>query len=352
MAIFIGTNGNDTLNGTNFFDRILGGVGNDVIRGFGGDDVISGGRGNDIVNGGAGDDRLDGGAGGDVIFGGTGDDVISGGGAFPSGASEDGFVDVLRGEAGSDIISIGRNDTAFGGSGAAGEIDVLKLQVIGGAAAAYGLNMLAVTGAALASFGYFVARAAGFEAANVIIGNARANSSLTGTNGDDVLQMSLGSGETGSVGVRINGLGGDDTITGASRADVLNGGLGDDLIIGGGGADLLTGGLGADAFLFAPPRPFASTAVSRISDFAVGVDAVVIAVRDFDTLEFAANTLIRNANPLANAPGGLAQVLYDIDDGRLFVDVNGAQAGGVTQIAVLTGAPSLTAASIHIEYDF
>jgi Ca2+-binding RTX toxin-like protein len=67
MAILIGTNGNDTLNGS---------AGNDTLIGGGGDDTLNGGDGNDILIGGAGDDRVTGGKGTDTAFLGAGNDTF------------------------------------------------------------------------------------------------------------------------------------------------------------------------------------------------------------------------------------------------------------------------------------
>ena len=49
----IGTNFDDTLNGSAFGDTLIGGGGNDTINGNGGADRIQGGSGKDTMNGGA-----------------------------------------------------------------------------------------------------------------------------------------------------------------------------------------------------------------------------------------------------------------------------------------------------------
>ena len=72
-----------------------GSDGNDTIVGGAGDDVFSGGLGNDLLTGGAGNDSLSGDGGADRLFGGQGKDVISGGfGAdtLTGGAGKDVFV--------------------------------------------------------------------------------------------------------------------------------------------------------------------------------------------------------------------------------------------------------------------
>jgi Ca2+-binding RTX toxin-like protein len=85
---FIGTEGDDVINGTAHHDYIAGRAGNDTLNGFARGDVIFGGYGNDTVNagdgndlvfGGPGDDTLNGELGNDRIFAQRGVDVVNGG---------------------------------------------------------------------------------------------------------------------------------------------------------------------------------------------------------------------------------------------------------------------------------
>jgi Ca2+-binding RTX toxin-like protein len=88
-----------------------------------------------------------------------------------------------------------------------------------------------------------------------------------GTSASDTLNYSkLPAGQKN--GYEVNGLGGNDNITGSSFADklfggagndtlnggagndILNGGVGNDILNGGAGTDYLTGGAGADKFNF------------------------------------------------------------------------------------------------------
>jgi hypothetical protein len=92
-----GTNGPDTISGTELYDVIVGGGGDDVLRAvddnYQGDDlyggpgkdtltgdvwgnVLDGGPGNDRIDGRSRDDTLRGGPGRDVLIGGTGKDTI------------------------------------------------------------------------------------------------------------------------------------------------------------------------------------------------------------------------------------------------------------------------------------
>ncbi len=71
-----GTNGDDVIRSTPYYDLIYGYAGNDALYGAGGDDVIYGGPGNDSIGGGPGNDIIYGGSGKDILSGGTGNDTI------------------------------------------------------------------------------------------------------------------------------------------------------------------------------------------------------------------------------------------------------------------------------------
>jgi serralysin len=87
--------GNDTLNGENGNDAILGLAGNDTLNGDNGNDVLDGGGGIDTLIGGNGDDMLFGSVGIDTLMGGNGDDSLDGGAGDDSltgGKGPDQFV--------------------------------------------------------------------------------------------------------------------------------------------------------------------------------------------------------------------------------------------------------------------
>ena len=71
----IGSDGNDTIQGTNSADIIYGMDANDLISGGAGDDFLYGGLGNDTLIGAEGNDTLVGGEGDDTLEGGGGDDT-------------------------------------------------------------------------------------------------------------------------------------------------------------------------------------------------------------------------------------------------------------------------------------
>ena len=112
-----GTNGKDTIDGTDNDELILGFAGRDRLNGNGGNDTISGGKGGDIITGGAGDDSLEGNEGKDEIFGNEGDDILIGGtgkDTLDGGAGDD----ILNGDNGKDLLVGGAgSDTLIGGRG-------------------------------------------------------------------------------------------------------------------------------------------------------------------------------------------------------------------------------------------
>ncbi|MGH8618703.1 MAG: putative Ig domain-containing protein [Burkholderiales bacterium] len=85
--LLVPSEGNDTLFGTSYDDRIDALGGDDQVSGDAGNDTLDGGTGNDVLFGGAGHDVLRGGAGADVLYGDDGDDVYDG------GSGDDAFFD-------------------------------------------------------------------------------------------------------------------------------------------------------------------------------------------------------------------------------------------------------------------
>ena len=103
-----GTNGPDTIIGTQDNDRIAALAGDDTIDAEGGNDQVYAGAGNDRVLGGGGNDMLRGGPGADDLNGGAGDDVLRG---RPGD-------DTINGGDGNDIVWVGSGaDKEYGGDG-------------------------------------------------------------------------------------------------------------------------------------------------------------------------------------------------------------------------------------------
>ncbi len=210
---------NQTLNGTNWRDHLIGGEGDDHINGFrgsdilegnAGDDELIGGSGWDDLDGGSGDDFLDGGSGSDDLVGGDGDDELIGGSGWDDldGGSGDDFLD--GGSGSDDLFGGDGNDDLIGGGG----WDDLD----GG------------TG-------------------NDLLDGGDGLDDLEGGEGNDTLLGGDGRDD-------LSGGAGEDTLDGGEDRDTLNGGIGD---------DILTGGEDRDTFIFAP-----GDGNDTITDFDVG----------------------------------------------------------------------------------
>jgi Ca2+-binding RTX toxin-like protein len=103
ITVLVGTDKNETLNGTSGIDMIFGRNGQNTLNGNAGSDLICGGNGNDLLSGGDGNDIIDGGNGNDMIDGAYGNDILRGNGGD----------DLLTGGAGADFFSGGTGvDTA------------------------------------------------------------------------------------------------------------------------------------------------------------------------------------------------------------------------------------------------
>lgn len=128
MANFNGTDGDDSIPGTDEDDVIVTGNGNDTLDGRQGADLLISGSGNDFLFGGPGDDTLIGDDGVDDFFGGDGDDVLDGGtgdGLFDGGAG----ADTMTGGSGRDIFyNVTPGDVIDGGEGPNNDFDRINLE--------------------------------------------------------------------------------------------------------------------------------------------------------------------------------------------------------------------------------
>ena len=115
--LIIGFEGDDRIDGSNGDDCLIGGPGNDRLDGSNGEDQIYGGEGNDLIDAGNGVDLVDAGPGDDTVFGSNGDDRIfgrSGNDKLYGGNGKD----YLEGNEGDDRFEGGNgNDTLIGGPG-------------------------------------------------------------------------------------------------------------------------------------------------------------------------------------------------------------------------------------------
>ncbi|SEN90946.1 hypothetical protein SAMN04488103_10951 [Gemmobacter aquatilis] len=132
---------------------------------------------------------------------------------------------------------------------------------------------------------------------------------------------------------RIDGTGFSDLILGLKGADILKGGGGRDLLDGGKGRDVLTGGDGPDTFRFA------DFGGDRLTDF-TAADQIALKRSVFSAL---GATVEDSEFRLAGARDADDHLIYQARTGKLFYDANGDGAGGMTLIAILDGAPDLSA---------
>jgi lysophospholipase L1-like esterase len=140
----------------------------------------------------------------------------------------------------------------------------------------------------------------------------------------------------------INVIGGDanDLLIGDTRDNLLQGGL---------GKDLLQGGLGRDTFRYGVVAEGSDT----IADFAHNTDVLQFSASGFAGLTAGMNLgttgrFVANANGTASSASGIGQLVYNTTSGVLSWDNNGSASGGVTDIALLTGHPTLTASDLAI----
>lgn len=124
-----GTNGPDTLKGTNSVDTIYGNGGDDRIHGYKGDDTLYGGRGDDRIWGGSGDDSIYAWHGNNHVSGGDGSDII-----YATGDPENNDVDYnnLKGYNGNDKFIVRDSGATIRGGGGNDIVDAIADAGFGG----------------------------------------------------------------------------------------------------------------------------------------------------------------------------------------------------------------------------
>lgn len=190
-----GGSGNDRLVAAADGSTLRGGEGDDRLEGGPGPDSLGGDAGNDELTGLAGADGLSGGTGRDLLLGGEGDDALS-------ADSEPGGDDTLDGGPGRDGATVLRSGPGM---------------------------ILGPAGTSADGFG----RYAGLEQVSL---RSRARSDLLGSDGPDTLTL------VAARGSRLEGRGGDDTLTTGSADDealIVDGGPGRDEVFSGRADDTL-----------------------------------------------------------------------------------------------------------------
>ena len=292
----VGTDGIDTLQGTDAPSNILGQAGDDDIKGGGGKDTLYGSYGDDVISGDDGDDTLYGEQDADYLEGNAGNDILDGGLG----------LDTLVGGAGNDTYYLGYDAVdVIDDQVLAGDIDTIIMPY---QLAKYTLPKGIETGTI----------AAGTQASN-LVGNT-SNNTLTGNDGKNVL--------SGAVG--------RDSLFGGAGSDVLNGGA---------GRDALSGGAGRDVFFF---NSALKANVDSITDFKVVDDTIRLENAVFTKLT---TTGAINAGSLvfgAAAADSNDYLVYNKTTGALFYDADANGAGAAVQVATLGVNLALTAADFVV----
>ena len=393
-----GGNGNDSLSGGLGIDVLAGGEGNDLLNGDAGADVLVGNNGNDTASyaasaaavrvdllahtasggfansdtlesienliGSAHADTLTGDDGANVLAGLGGNDVLNGGNGIDTadysaaasavrvslslvgvqdtvGAGRDTLSNLenLTGSAFSDtLLGNAQSNAIVGGAGG----DVLN-----------GLGGSDTMSGGLGNDTYFVDNYSDTTVENAGAGTDTVKTGLFWTlavNVENLILTGTGgwSGTGNALANDITGNSGANTLTGLAGQDVLRGAGGADLLIGGLEADVLLGGAGNDTFRFDVLEIAANRDVLR--DFHHAADRIEISRSAFaafagDPAGVLAATSFRVGTVAATADQHL---IYNPNNGALYYDADGAGGTAQVQIAILLGAPAITAADIFL----
>ncbi len=223
LAVFTGTDDDDTIHGGSDDDVLRGGKGDDTLYGHGGNDRLLGHGGADKLFGGNGQDELVGGKGDDQLRGGNGDDTLDGG---PGD-------DTLKGGDGDDIIYASPgSDTIDGGDGH----DILDMRGLKKADDWHvSVRNVEEIYAANLDMRYDWS---GASTARIYHGGTGDDTALAGSGADWI--------DGGEGNDHLYGGDGEDVLIGGKGKDMLIGGRGDDTVEGGGGRDVIQVGYGED----------------------------------------------------------------------------------------------------------
>lgn len=259
------TLGAATITGNASDNLVIAHNNDETINGLGGDDNIFGKGGVDTLNGGAGNDRLDGGAGNDVLTGDVGNDTLN-------GRAGDDFMD---GGAGNDTYYVdSAGDIVF--ENIPSDTDTVRVSVDG-----YALPGNVEIGIVIGAIGL---RLDGNGLDNTLTGGT-GHDILIGWDGNDLVKGGAGNDQLmGMIGDdRLIGGVGADALYGHEGNDVLQGDDGSDALTGGAGADTLTGGADADNFIFTATSDSTGAAFDSITDFTTAADKLDLSAIDADT---------------------------------------------------------------------
>ena len=325
----------------------------DAWWGSDGDNSLTGSDVADTIHGLAGDDTLTGGPGADTLIGGLGSDTLIG------GPDKDSYwVD----HPGDHVIET---------SSLADEIDSVYASLSWTLSA--NLENLTLLGSKKFS-------ASGNSLSNVLTGNEAANvldggvgtDTLNGCAGNDVYVVdsandSIQETQTSSTEIdsvrsfvdwtlganlenltllgtkNLNGSGNslNNTLTGNGGNNTFSGGTGNDFLDGASGNDTLTGGADADTFAFTTPLN-ALRNIDTVTDFSSGTDKIQLSPAIFRDLDFSgtpSTAAFFHADSAAQDADD--RILYDQNNGALSYDADGTGELAAVQFAVMNSAPAL-----------
>ncbi len=257
--------GTDTLTS---IERLLGSAFHDTLTGGTGDDTLDGGAGNDSIDGGLGvgiDTASYASATAGVLVGlavsgaqntgAAGTDTLTRienllGSAFNDTLGGNAFTNRLSGGDGDDqLFAVGQQDTLDGGAGNDTLYGTENTQMFGGTGDdVYQLTNFLQAISEDAGGGFdraFITSNNYILGANLEVGYLSGSATtLQGGDADEVLVANP------TLGSRLSGSGGDDTLWGGAGNDTLRGGNGNDVLrAGSGGSDDMDGGAGDDVFV-------------------------------------------------------------------------------------------------------
>ncbi|MGD1701526.1 calcium-binding protein, partial [Dapis sp. BLCC M229] len=195
----------------------------------------------------------------------------------------------------------------------------------------------------------------GFNGDDNLIGGV-GRDTVIGGEGDDTVNGGLGSdrlfGQSGND--LLLGRPGNDILLGGDGDDTLEGGIGRDRLNGGAGNDVLTGGGSIDRFIFNTNQEFQTedVGIDAITDFSqTQGDIILLDLTTFTAINSESGkgfsiaaefTKVTNDQETATSD---AVIVYNSDNGNLFYNPNGSDAGfgDGGQFATLTNIPLLEA---------
>ena len=313
----------DTLIGHDGPNVINGGSGGDTLKGYGADDTLRGEDGDDVIDGGTGADTMIGGLGSDTYLVDNRNDRIT-----ESGGQG---TDVVRTSV-SYVLTEGADVETLETSDPNGTADFFLLgnasgnQIIGN----NGDNRLNGQGGVDQMIGR-----GGND--TYVVDNANDAVIENGGQGNDTVFVNVSWTLTAGSDVEVlAAIGGVPAInlTGNANGNGIRGTFGDDVLNGGDGRDELTGLAGRDSFVFDTPLD-AAINVDRITDFAAGIDTILL-----DRDIFSRSLGLGNISAGELAFGTAAQdandrIIYDHTTGALFYDNDGVGGNAQVQFATL-----------------